>query len=51
MQQLIVEIQIQVSGGVIIFEDKPAIKVALADKKIIKVFRTDNLNSQFRELG
>ena len=51
MQQLIVAIQIQVSWGVIIFEDKPPIKVALADQKIIKVFRTDNLNSHFRELA
>jgi hypothetical protein len=50
MQQLIVEIQIQVSWGVIIFEDKPPIKVALADQKILKLFRTDNLNSHFREL-
>ena len=51
MQQLIVEIQIQVSWGVIIVEDKPPIKVALANQKIIKVFRTDNLNSHFRELA
>ena len=32
------------------FRGQTPIKVALADQKIIKVFRTDNLNSHFREL-
>jgi hypothetical protein len=33
------------------FRGQTPIKVALADQKIIKVFRTDNLNSHFRELA